>query len=231
MKHATHAGALTARLIGTAFLILAFLLVSTPPAGANTLATEKNPSATPQLSIAVNDGHQAAAVGDDLSYTIVVKNLGPEAVKGLRVSQTAPSGLTIDSADASGRIKAGVATWTIDLKPGKKTSLHTQATVSKTSKQTLRLATVACANVSLKGPPVVCAADSDQLPAGAKSDAARTSTHDGGPALRWFVIGGGVLLLVVALWLMRRRRPSRERSSAALTPTSGGHRSKVDAGR
>jgi uncharacterized repeat protein (TIGR01451 family) len=212
-------------------LILAFVLVSTPPAVADALPTKQNPAAPPQLSIAVNDGHKAAAVGDELGYSIVVKNLGPDAVKRLRVTQTAPSGLTIESADASGRIKAGSATWTIDLKPGKKASLHTRATVSKTSTQTLRLATVACASVTTKAPPVVCAADSDQLPAGAKSDAARTSSNDSGFAMRWFVIGGAVLLVVISLWLMRRRRSSHQGSSASLAPMGGGHRNKVDAGR
>jgi len=177
----------------------------------------------PQLSISVDNGRTSAAIGDRPTYTITVRNLGTTRVTGLRVTQSVPTGLKLRSADSAGTLKSGMVSWRLNLKATSKATLHTTMTVSPTPKELLRLATVACASVSAKAPPIVCATHSDQLPAGAAAQAAGKTRAAGatGPGsatgtttarTRWYVAGGlgGMVMLIGALALMaRRREPGR----------------------
>lgn len=172
--------------------------------------------AVPQLSIAVDNGRPSAAVGDAPTYTITIRNLGTTRVKGLRVTQSVPTGLTFKSADAAGIAKGGSVSWRMNMKATSKATLHTTMTVSKTPRDLLRLATVACASLSAKGPPIVCASDSDQLPAGASAEASKAATGSATAASStrrnaWYVAGGigGTALIIGALALMARRRSLR----------------------
>jgi hypothetical protein len=80
--------------------------------------------------------------------------------------------------------------------------------VGKTPKSLLRLATVACALTSETGAPVVCASDSDLLPAGAAAEQATAAPANS--ATTWWFIGGlGILIAALAgaaLIVIRRRR-------------------------
>ena len=166
----------------------------------------------PQLSIAVDDGHPSAAAGDTLTYAITVRNLGSTPVTGLHVTQSVPSGLTFGSADSAGQATPGTVTWVVDLNATGTATVHSTMSVSATPKELLRLATVACASVFATAPPIVCASDSDLLPAGRQSAATRTTTRSGGHATSgargWFI--GGAIVVVVALAMavlvLRRRR-------------------------
>jgi hypothetical protein len=86
--------------------------------------------------------------------------------------------------------------------------------VSTTPKELLRLASVACASASTNGPPIVCATDSDQLPAGAAAQVSKAkSALASRPTVtstsrNWGYAAGGLVLVMgafVALSLRRRR--------------------------
>jgi uncharacterized repeat protein (TIGR01451 family) len=109
---------------------------------ASTATAETNTS-DPRLSIAVDNGQTSAAVGDTAQYTITVRNLGTEDVKGLGVTQSVPTGLTFGSADTSGTAQAQGVSWPLDLKAGGEAVFHSAMTVSETPSELLRLATVA----------------------------------------------------------------------------------------
>jgi uncharacterized repeat protein (TIGR01451 family) len=191
---------------------------TTPPTGIpspSARARAATPT-TPQLRIAVDNGRTSVAVGDKPTYTITLDNLGTTAITGLVVTQSVPTGLNLTSADSSGVATAGLVSWRVNLKASGKATIHTTMTVSKTPKDVLRLATVACASTAVKGPPIVCAAHSDLLPAGAAAEAgkARAKVVPGATARStgpnwWYVAGGvGAIAGVVAALatLIARRR-------------------------
>ncbi|MDQ1398790.1 MAG: hypothetical protein QOK20_722 [Acidimicrobiaceae bacterium] len=195
-----------ARALIVAFLVGLPIIVAT----ANAAAAAEPPA--PQLSIAVDDGHPSAAAGDTLTYAITVRNLGSTPVSGLYVTQSVPSGLTFGSADSAGQATPGTVHWVVDLSATGTATFHTTMSVSATPKELLRLATVACASASATAPPIVCASDSDLLPAGRQSAAARTTTVSGGRArsgARGWFIGGAIVVVAavaVAVLMVRRRR-------------------------
>jgi uncharacterized repeat protein (TIGR01451 family) len=184
---------------------------------------------TPQLSIALENGRTSAAVGDTATYTITVRNLGNTRLTGLQVTQSVPTGLSFRSADSAGVAKAGTVSWRLNLEASGKATLHTKMSVSKTPKDLLRLASVSCASASTEGPPIVCATDSDQLPAGVAAEARKAGAATGSgtaatPSDRngWYAAGGlgGIVLVTgvfVVLMLRRRRAASAGRHSEELT--------------
>ena len=163
----------------------------------------------PQLSIAVDNGHTSAAVGDAFTYTITVANLGTTDIPGLVVTQTMPTGLTFGSADSGGTAESDSVTWNVDLKATDTSTFHTTMSVVPTPADLLRLATVACASLSPGGSPIVCASHSDQLPAGAAAESSQAAAAADtaaapptGPGLSWWWIGGGIGLVIVAALAM-----------------------------
>ncbi len=175
---------------------------------AKSTATSTGAATAPQLRISVDNGRTSATVGDSVNYVLTIQNLGSADAPGLQITQSVPVGLKFKSADAGGIVSAGNVRWTMDLTAAKTAVFHTAMTVSATPKDLLRLATVACASLSVKAPPLVCASHSDQLPAGAAAaaiaPASTPTTHTW-----WWYVGGGivlVLLLGVVMALLARRR-------------------------
>ncbi|GLZ42377.1 hypothetical protein [Actinokineospora sp. NBRC 105648] len=168
--------------------------------------TVANPAAAAQLRIAIDNGRTSATVGDTLVYAVTVHNLGTTDLTALRVTQSAPTGLTFGSADSAGAAEAGGVAWDIDLKAGAEAVLHSTMTVAGTPPELLRLATVACAARSADDPPIVCAAHSDQLPAGAAA-AVGAAPPAANHLVGWYGAGGAVLLgcVLAAVLLVRRR--------------------------
>ncbi len=211
--------------------MLAFLVVvalglgvgSATDAGAQPGTT--GAAATPQLRIAIDDGHTTVAPGDQLAYTLTIENLGTTDVSALQVTQTVPTGLTFVSADASGASRPGTVAWNVDLKASATATLHSAMAVSATPPDLLRLASVACASASATGPPVVCATHSDQLPAGAAAAASAASTADAASTAAvaneashtsWWLLGlllAIVCALVAAVVIFGRRSPPGARST------------------
>jgi uncharacterized repeat protein (TIGR01451 family) len=156
---------------------------------------------TPQLKIAVDNGQQSATSGDQLDYTITVANLASAKVRELVITQTVPAGATFVSADTRGVRRADKVTWKLDLNKGRKIVVHASMTAATPPEDLLRLATVACAQLSTTDPPLVCATDSDQLPAGAVAESAQQAAEQPGassPSRVWWYVGGAVALAGVA---------------------------------
>ena len=228
------AAMLIAGLFAVQFVLLGSSAVAAPDDASATPAAEAPPEApaeptgeapaAPQLSIAVDNGRTATTTGDRLDYAITVQNIGATDVEGLQISQTQPEGLRLESADAGGTEQPGLVLWTVDLAKGQASTLHSTMTVVATPDDLLRLASVACVKVAADAPPIVCAAHSDQLPAGAKAEAEQASmTTAEEPAeptgMRWF-IGGGiaalavVVVLFIAWWVRSRRRALADEAAA-----------------
>jgi uncharacterized repeat protein (TIGR01451 family) len=201
-------GSRRSHLQGTSVLIAALvgglLLAFTAPA----TSASAQAQAGPQLSIAIDDGHTSAKAGDELTYTITVRDLGSAPVTGLVVTQTRPTGLTLKTASPAAVEDARTVTWTVDLAANGAVTLHSTMTVSTTPHDLLRLASVACAATSAAGPPIVCATHSDQLPAGARAaHAAETSGARGASNRGGWILGGGAAVVVIgALGMLRARR-------------------------
>ncbi len=174
--------------------------------------------AAPQLSIAIDNGSSTASVGDQLNYTVTIKNLGPNSVEDLVVTQSLPPGLTFESADSQGTSSTEKVTWSLSLEANSEVTLNSTTTVGATPDTLLRLASVACASTSATAAPIVCATDSDQLPAGAaaESAAAPTAPSENGIANLawvWWIVGAAAVVLgALALVLFPRRRRRRART-------------------
>lgn len=174
---------------------------------------------TAQLSIAIDNGRESVAVGDELTYTISVTNTGDAGVTGLIITQSMPAGLAFGSADSNGIAAADAVTWTIDLAADQTSTLGSAMTVTPTDDRVLRLASVACAAESPGGPPVVCAAHSDLLPAGALTVAAGMPPVDVVDPLsdsRAALIGGSAAVVAAAgitVLLTIRRRAHHRRTA------------------
>ncbi len=174
--------------------------------------------AAPQLSIAIDNGSSTASVGDQLNYTVTIKNLGPNSVEDLVVTQSLPPGLTFESADSQGTSSPEKVTWSLSLEANSEATLNSTTTVGATPDTLLRLASVACASTSATATPIVCATDSDQLPAGAaaESAAAPTVPSENGIANLawvWWIVGAAAVILgALALVLFPRGRRRRART-------------------
>lgn len=208
-----------------AVLVLVAMLGLPVPAEAKPKPTPK----PPQLSVAIEDGQDAAGPSDKLDYTITVSNLGTAKVRHLLISQTIPAHTTLVSA-GRGTAKSGTVTWDVDVAAGKKAILRTALTVGTgLPGQLLRLATVACVRTSAKAAPVVCASDSDLLPAGAvvQQERQRLAQHAAARS-PWLVpglVGLGVVVVaaaaVTAVWWRRRARRHGHRSSRPARASEG----------
>jgi len=189
---------------GLAFGVLLSMLLAVGPA----LATAP---ATPQLSIAVDNGHTTTSAGATLTYTITVHNLGATDVPGLMVSQTVPIGLEPGSSAAATTTESGDLNWDLDLKASGVATFRSTMTVVDTPPELLRLATVACASSAGGGPPIVCATHSDELPAGAAAASAAAAPGASSSTYGWWYLAGGIALaaLALAMFLIHRRRVMR----------------------
>lgn len=171
----------------------------------------------PQLSISVTDEKDATTSGDELAYAITVQNIGATDLPGLVIAQTLPAELTPVSSDPAATQDGPTVGWTIDLAASQTVTLTSTATVGETPDDLLRLATTVCASTSPTDAPLVCASDSDLLPAGAAAAEAETAASESEAAAAstaWVLpvaIGAVVVIavLVLLVLLLRRRRRRR----------------------
>jgi uncharacterized repeat protein (TIGR01451 family) len=192
---------------GLVRLLVIIVAVVAPTTATSWAGAQTEPAA--QLSIAIDDGRTSADVDDELTYTVTVRNIGTAEVTDLQVTQTIPPGLRFDSADGDGVPEEGAVRWVVDLAAEGEAVLHSTMTVTEPSDDVLRLATVACATTGPTEPPIVCATDSDQLPAGASAAAAADpddADDDGSSTGAVAAIVGGIVLVLAALVLVLRRR-------------------------
>ncbi len=166
----------------------------------------------PALSIDVDDGRQTAKPGDLLNYTVKIHNIGSTNAHGLDIVQTLPTGMKLISATRHGAAHAGQVMWKVNLPAGQADTFGSVGKVGQTPSQLLRLATIACASTGGSVRPIVCAAHSDELPAGAMAAAHARGTAGQAAAdhgLGYLLPVGAALLLAVAAivgWLLIRGR-------------------------
>lgn len=200
---------------------LAGLVLLPPlPAGAAPSPTPTAPA--PQVQIAIDDGQPSAAVGQTLRYTVTVTNLGSASVADMLITQTVPAGTTVSPSAGTGPKPTRVTTaagqsrlqWPVTVGPGKTVTRHSALTLTDAPETLLRLASVACLQAGAKAAPVVCASDSDLLPAGAAAaqsqPAAAPAAGASGVSPWWYAGGAAVVALLGAalLWWRRRQRPT-----------------------
>jgi uncharacterized repeat protein (TIGR01451 family) len=184
-----------------------------PPAVAGTAAHKV------QLSIAVTDSRQRVQAGDLVTYAVKVDNIGKRNARRLSIVQTLPAGLKLISASRHPAVHAGQLTWRLSLAAGHTSKFRVVGRVGQTPQQLLRLATIACATTGASARPIVCAAHSDELPAGAvavaQASQAAAAAKSGGGADGFLRPAGAALVLVVAagggFLLFRRRRQTGRR--------------------
>jgi uncharacterized repeat protein (TIGR01451 family) len=212
----------------TAVLAVGLIAMPATMAASHPAASHPGPSRTaaaarashaPGLSISIGDGRVAVVAGDELSYTISVRNVGTVAVPHLRVTQTLSPGLEFLSAGDHGVAAGGRVSWTASLPVGGKRTFHAVARVTRTRSAQLRVAAVACVTLPGHSGPLVCAAHLDRLPAAAAAAAAisrSSASRPGGSAanVRVYTAAGLAVLALGLLTAIVARRRGRLRRAA-----------------
>jgi len=184
-----------------------------PTAATSATARATTPAAgqnTPMLSIGVSDGTNTAKPGDLLSYTVNIRNLGSASAPPLEVALMLPPAFKLLSASGDGAHAAGQVKWQVSLPASHSAAFRVVGRVGDTPRQLLRLDAVACATAAKGAKPIVCAAASNVLPAGAAAAhgrlAAAPSAHH---LIRYVLVAVAAVVLLVLLAgvaLMARRR-------------------------
>jgi uncharacterized repeat protein (TIGR01451 family) len=204
----------------TAALAVGLIAIPAAMAASHPAASQPKPSPTASaaraaratgLTISISDGHVAARAGDELTYTVSVRNSGTVAVRRLKVTQTLSPGLEFISASDHGAAASGHVSWTASLPVGGKRTFLAVTRVTRTPATLLRLAAVACVTLPGSSRPIVCAAHLDRLPAVAAASASR-SGHSAGNVATYTAAGLAALALGVltAIFVRRRGRPRRQ---------------------
>jgi uncharacterized repeat protein (TIGR01451 family) len=175
---------------------------TTAPAGAG----QKSPA----LSIDVSDGTTTAKPGDVLSYTVNIRNIGSASAPPLDIALMLPPAFRLLSASGNGAQAAGQVKWRVNLQAGRSGTFRVVGRVGRTPGQLLRLDAIACATTAKGAKPIVCAASSDELPAGVAAAArARAVAPSADHLIRYVLVAAAALVLVLVLGgiaLIARRR-------------------------
>jgi uncharacterized repeat protein (TIGR01451 family) len=198
----------------------AVLAVALSLAGAAYAKESPSPSAAApgkaSLAIGVTDGVDRATPGDTLNYTVTVHNHGPAASGAVNLKLTLPGGVTLASADHSGKSgPGGVVSWSLTVPAAGQVVVVAHATVGTPDAQAKGLAAVACVD-GTEG--LLCSSDIDQIPGRADVHAITGTQQPTTPLWRhWWMIAtavtGLLALLAVGGYLVLRRR-IRPRMSA-----------------
>jgi uncharacterized repeat protein (TIGR01451 family) len=168
-------------------------------------------SRAPELTVSISDGHVTARAGEELTYTVSVRNSGAVALRRLQVTQTLSPGLEFLSASEHGVAEGGHVSWTASLPAGGKRTFLAVTRLTSTPPTLLRLAAVACVTLPGSSRPLVCAAHLDRLPAAAAASTSR-SGHSVRNVPTYTAAGLAVLALglLAAIVARRRGRPRRQ---------------------
>ncbi len=192
-------------------------VTATPTATATThvraphQATRPRPPAGPALTISVSDGRAAADPGEQLTYTVSVRDGGTVGARHLKITQTLSAGLDFLSASPRGTAGGGQIAWSAAIPAGGTRTFRVTARVTRTPAGLLRLAAVACASDEGSSRPIVCAAHLDRLPAATAASASRVAGPAGPGPLPYAAAAVAVLAAVVLAVIARRRIRLRRR--------------------
>jgi uncharacterized repeat protein (TIGR01451 family) len=190
-------------------LALSLLLLAGGTTAAAAAATpEPSPAPGPQLSISLTNNTNAVDVGDPLAYSLVVSNVGTDDAPGLRVTQTVPEGARFVSADAEGTVAGPSVGWTVDVPAGSSATLSSAMTVDELPATSQRIASVGCALTAVDTTPLVCASDSDELPAAAVAPHPSGGTSPVMLAAYAALLASIVLIVITATGRLRRSQRS-----------------------
>jgi uncharacterized repeat protein (TIGR01451 family) len=196
----------TAPAQATAALAIGLIAIPAAMTSGHPVASHKQvrPPQTPGLTVSVSDGRVAARAGDELTYTVTVRDTGTVAAPHLTVTQTMSPGLKFLSASDHGAVAGGQVAWTAGLPVGGTRTFRVVTRVTETPATLLRLAAVACVTLPGSRSPIVCASHLDRLPAAA--EAAAGSGRSGVPGLVYAAAGLGALVLGLLGAVAFRRR-------------------------
>ena len=187
-------------------------MASSPPAASHK-SQAAHPPRTPGLTVSVSDGRVAARAGDELTYTVTVRDTGTVAAPRLKVTQTMSPGLEFLSASGHGTVAGGRVAWSAGLPVGGTRTFRVVTRVTKTPTTLLRLAAVACVTLPGGRSPIVCAAHLDRLPAAAAQAAAK-SGRSGVPGLAYAAAGLATAALgLLSAFAARHRGRSRRQAA------------------
>src|SRR4051794_17790995 len=97
-------------------LVVAALTVGLAgPAAASPAPSPTAEPAAAALGISVTDGVTSVVGGDDLTYTISVRNLGAAGSGQVSVRFEPPTGVELTTVDHAGTKTSGIAGWTVEV--------------------------------------------------------------------------------------------------------------------
>ncbi|MFC7382427.1 hypothetical protein [Sphaerisporangium rhizosphaerae] len=207
----TAASAVRGRTAG-ARIGVAVALALLPPGTAAAYAATPHPAKPKKdyaLRIGIDNGLAGVGPGDRVTYTIKVTNTGNADTPPLLLTQTLIPGVRLVSSAPKGKVTGGRVTWSGKVPAGGTGRYSATVQVGALPAGTQRLAAVACATTKGSRRPIVCAADSDRLPAPAAGGRPGSST-----AL-WYGAGGAVAALTALMGVLLRRVALRRREWTA----------------
>jgi uncharacterized repeat protein (TIGR01451 family) len=169
-------------------------------------------AAPAQLSVSIDDQNTRSANGEELTYTIRVRNNGKTAVSGARISQRLPAALEPLSAAPAATVSRSEVAWSTDLPAGAEVTVAMTARVGSTHNNYPRLVTTGCVAPDSTTEPTVCGSDVNALSLPARSP------------LGTLLFGGFVLLLAAigtGLWIWLRSEPGKQPARARTKPALG----------
>jgi hypothetical protein len=204
-------------------------LLAVLAAGLATSATAAAKSATPQLSITLDDGVTQVRSDTDVSYTAKVSNHGSAAVHATLVLAT-PGYVAVTRA-AGATVTAHAATWSITVMPGKSAIRTAKAHIGTIAKTDYRVTTLASVfrGKSTTGLPLIRTAVANKIsgvtdPAHTvTSHAASATSRHGSSGTNWALVAvlpAAVLAALLAGGFLWRRRGRHEPAEPAARPVT-----------
>ncbi|MUL40989.1 hypothetical protein FZ103_07275 [Streptomonospora sp. PA3] len=186
---------------------VAAALAPTDPAGGERAAAMEEAS----LSMAVSDDRDTIAAGEEVVYTLTLRNEGEEEKEAVLSQRVSAEARFVD-VGADGMATGGVATWRVVVGPGERIERTARVRLGEPGERLWRVATTACAQTEAGRPPVACASDTNRVDTAARAGASAVSAPQ--RVLTVTSILTGVLIVLAtgaAVFVLWFRRPASRR--------------------
>ncbi|WP_199036755.1 DUF11 domain-containing protein [Glycomyces salinus] len=140
-------------------LTLALAVLAAASAAPGTAEAEE-----PGLSVRVDDGIERAVTGDEVVYTVTVRNRSGQGLEDLRLEQRLPKEYQ-SASSPGGEVVDGWIVWTVDVPAESETTVETTVHLSEDLPLGREAGTVACAYLRGQGLPEDCGGESAELSA------------------------------------------------------------------